>query len=79
MTRTQQITKTCIDCGKDTVMMVDPSDLARLDSEHIQNVMPYLTDGERELFISGICGSCFDALFSEEGDWDEDDKEAPAF
>lgn len=30
---------------------------------YIQDVMPYLTAGERELLISGICGDCFDRMF----------------
>jgi hypothetical protein len=30
----------------------------------IQDAMPYLTSGERELFISGTCGTCFDVMFS---------------
>ena len=29
----------------------------------IQDLMPYLTDSERELFISSFCGSCFDSMF----------------
>jgi hypothetical protein len=29
----------------------------------IQEAMPYLTAGERELFISGTCSTCFDFLF----------------
>lgn len=32
----------------------------------IQNAMPHLSPGQRELFISGLCDSCFDALFPEE-------------
>jgi len=32
----------------------------------IQDVMPYLTDDERELLISGTCGSCFDEMFPPE-------------
>jgi hypothetical protein len=29
----------------------------------IQDAMPYLTIGERELLISGTCNDCFDILF----------------
>jgi len=29
----------------------------------IQEAMPYLSDSERELLISGICGHCFGELF----------------
>jgi hypothetical protein len=29
----------------------------------IQNAMPNLSDDERELLISGTCGTCFDRMF----------------
>jgi len=29
----------------------------------IQDVMPYLSDAERELLLSKTCGDCFDKLF----------------
>jgi redox-regulated HSP33 family molecular chaperone len=32
----------------------------------IQNVMPYLSDNDRELLISGTCEPCFDKLFGGE-------------
>lgn len=32
-------------------------------SMSIQDAMPYLTCGEREILLSGICGSCFDIMF----------------
>jgi hypothetical protein len=31
----------------------------------IQNAMPYLTANERELLMSGICGTCYDNMFGE--------------
>lgn len=38
---------------------------------HIQDVMPDVPRGERELLISGVCGLCFDEMFAdEEGDYD---------
>lgn len=30
---------------------------------YIQDLMPYLSPGERELLISGYCGECFDEIF----------------
>jgi len=35
----------------------------------IQAAMPYLTDQQRELMVSGICSDCFDALFDGEDDF----------
>ncbi len=32
----------------------------------IQDVMPNLNADQRELLISGICGPCYDQMFSEE-------------
>ena len=33
---------------------------------HIQVAFDYLSDDERELLLSGICGYCFDILFKKE-------------
>ena len=30
----------------------------------IQDLMPYLSEGDRELLISGTCSQCFDSMFS---------------
>ena len=35
------------------------------DGKYLQDAMPYLTEDERELMISQICGPCFDSMFSE--------------
>jgi hypothetical protein len=32
----------------------------------VQDAFPYLSADEREILISGTCGPCFDAMFSEE-------------
>ena len=31
--------------------------------KYIQDAMPYLSADERELLISGTCGTCFDKMF----------------
>jgi len=36
------------------------------EGELIQDAIPYLLADEREILISRICGSCFEAMFSEE-------------
>jgi hypothetical protein len=33
---------------------------------HIQNALPNISDNDRELLLSGICGECFDKIFEEE-------------
>jgi hypothetical protein len=37
-------------------------------SGYIQDIMPYLTSGERELFLSSTCSDCFDKLYMVDND-----------
>lgn len=61
------INKDCSLCHSSHKFLINEKDLVRFhNGEHIQDVMPYLTADERELMISGICGKCFDEVFSEE-------------
>ena len=39
-------------------------------SGFIQDILPYLTAGERELLISSTCSDCFDKLFPPDVDND---------
>lgn len=34
----------------------------------IQQILSDLSSGDRELFISGICGECFDKIFFDSGE-----------
>lgn len=36
----------------------------RSRSELIQVILPNVSSGDREMFISGICGGCFDNMFN---------------
>ena len=65
----------CIRCKDTHVLMVSNHDFRRWEGgEPIQDAMPYLSAGERELLISGTCGACFDKLFPPEPeDFDLDD------
>ena len=61
------IVKTCRKCGEQTEIAV-PEDgynqwLGRRAC--IQDAMPKVSADDRELMISGICGSCFDKMFEE--------------
>lgn len=61
------ITKKCVFCGKEVSLVVDELDYMKYEGGmHVQDCFPYLTPGERELFISGICSSCFDETFKED-------------
>jgi hypothetical protein len=72
----------CVTCHEVFHFEVNTPDWEKYNSgEPIQNCFPYLTADDRELFISGLCGSCFDKLFSfdeDDGDdyspYDEDDE-----
>jgi hypothetical protein len=46
-------------------MLVNPKDLSDWKSEkkYIQDAMPYLSAGEREILISKTCDECFDKMF----------------
>lgn len=61
---------TCITCKTNHEVFVNPVDMERYkNGTHAQDAFPYLTEDQRELLISQICGTCFDAMF--EGDEDE--------
>lgn len=56
----------CTDCGSEHTLWVNRYDYARWQGgELIQNAMPYLSADERELLISGICGTCWDELLED--------------
>jgi hypothetical protein len=59
---------------------VDPNDLAAWEAGlgNVQDLMPYLNDGDREFILSGITDAEWDGMFSlylEE----DDEEEVPAF
>ena len=61
----KKIQRTCRLCGKLVEMLVNPKDLSDWKSEkkYIQDAMPYLSAGEREILISKTCDECFDKMF----------------
>lgn len=58
---------------KDTLTLELPGDKLFLyhQGAHIQQVMPDISDDERERFISGYCPSCWIEMFGD----DDDDEE----
>lgn len=56
----------CLHCGRYFTIFYNRQDMVDWLSGSlvIQDAMPYLTPGERELFLSGTCNDCFDAMFS---------------
>lgn len=54
----------CNLCNEHHILEIDVDDFIRWkEGAFIQDVMPYLSVGERELMISGICESCFNKMF----------------
>ena len=64
---------TCSHCKKTYSLEVFKSDLNDYinNGKLVQLAFPYLSDGERELIISGICDTCFTDMFKD----DEEDEE----
>lgn len=60
------VTTFCVNCDKEYVLNVNSEDLEKWETTNIfvQDAFSYLTPAERELLISGICGTCFDKMFS---------------
>lgn len=63
-------TKECMFCGKTGEVEVTDAELFAYKTQpgFIQNVLPRLSDGEREMLISGTHSECFDSMFGEDED-----------
>jgi hypothetical protein len=61
------LSRQCSECGINRQIEVpDDGYIQWQRGELIQNALPSVNIGDRELLISGICGSCFDEMFPEE-------------
>jgi hypothetical protein len=57
----------CVRCKETQHITVGTADLSTWNNGGlIQDAMPYLSAGEREILISGVCGTCFDNMFGGE-------------
>jgi|TARA_B100000586_G_scaffold258128_1_gene222384 hypothetical protein len=69
--RTTIVAVDCVQCKERQHITVGTEGLANWESgELIQDAMPHLTAGQREILISGTCGACFDKM---SGDEEEDE------
>lgn len=58
------VEKMCRECQKNVKLQVHKQDfIAYQNGAFVQNAFPYLSDGDRELLVSGICSNCFDEMF----------------
>ena len=56
--------KKCHECQEVVELQVRKTDfIAYQNGDFVQDAFPYLSAGDRELLISGICSTCFDTLF----------------
>lgn len=62
----------CVQCGELYEVEISAEQYQMLTSGQylIQEVLPDLDPGIREMFISGICPICWNAMFPEEDDYD---------
>lgn len=62
----------CNVCGQVFTVVYNRQDMSDWlsGSEYIQDALHYLTAGERELLLSGVCSTCFDDMFSDSEDLD---------
>ena len=62
-----KVTASCVYCGRSVTVTIEEElfDKWRKGYEAIQDIMPDVSPDDREIFISNICGSCFDKLFED--------------
>ena len=55
----------CHVCSRDYIVLVNNEDMTDYlsGSGLIQDIMPYLSDNDREMIISSTCADCWDKLF----------------
>ena len=67
MSKKRKVRVDCRICSNEFTLQVNQNDLKDWqEGKYIQDAMPYLSAGERELLISNICEECFTNLFAEE-------------
>jgi hypothetical protein len=65
---TRIIRMPCVQCFEVQTLIVTAEGVEkRRHGAHVQDAFPELSAAEREMFISGICGKCWDLLFPPEG------------
>jgi hypothetical protein len=57
------IEKTCIVCKVTHTLYVPETGFNKwLEGESIQRALPELSDDDKEILLSSICGNCFDSI-----------------
>lgn len=64
MSDKMKLFRKCRHCKEVFTLEVEPQDYnAWVTGTLIQKAMPYLSRGDRELLITGLCGDCFNAVY----------------
>lgn len=72
---TYTVSRKCIDCGTEYSDVIAGPQLYRYrQGDHVQVAFPNMDSSLRELFfMTGICGTCWDKLFAEPDDEEEEE------
>ena len=62
------VTKVCRVCNKKFIIPLSEEEESKLFIFPAQEVLPWLEPNIRELFITGMCGECFDNMIGHEDD-----------
>lgn len=66
----KEIYTKCPICGSEKTFVVtdEQYDMYISGDYHIQDIFPDLSAADRERFITGMCGQCWDDMFKDEED-----------
>lgn len=66
----------CTECGGEFIIPCTKEQAhdLRTRSKCIQNIFPDVSADMRELFLSGMCGKCFDEMFGLDEEFNEEDE-----
>ena len=66
---TYEYTGTCVECGKTKTVVVPAREMSKYECGFLmQDAMLSVSANDREFLLSGICGRCFDKMFSDPED-----------
>lgn len=67
-------TPECLGCGdRATFSMLEEQFFSWQSGTHLQDVFPDWSSEDRERLISGTCPSCWEEMWAEEEDWEDEE------
>jgi hypothetical protein len=68
------VTPACLGCDDTVVFVMTEEEHARYRAgEHVQRIFPHWSAKDRERLISGTCPTCWEEMWAEEEEDEEDD------